>query len=307
MGALIRLYGEGADDAWFSAMSNPINLKIGFIGAGNMARAILGGAVRTGIVTPEATLVADLSAEQTARLAGETGCRVAADNAEVARESDLIIFATKPHQVAAICDEIRAFTRPDQLFVSICAGLRTATIEAALGGDNTAPQTGMSAAQSSAHRVVRVMPNTPALIGRGAAAVAGGAAASPADIDLVVRLFDAVGKAVVVPEDQLDAVTGLSGSGPAYVFRFIEALVDAGIDAGLAPDDAAILARQTVLGAAVMAIESPLPLHTLRANVTTPGGTTEAGLRVLEEGELGELISDCVAAATRRSRELSGG
>ena len=272
-------------------MSESINLKIGFIGAGNMARAILGGAVRTGIVTPEATLVADLSAEQTARIAGETGCRVAADNAQVARESDLIIFATKPHQVVAICEEIRPFTRPDQLFVSICAGVRTAGIEAALQGEP---------------RVVRVMPNTPALIGRGAAAVAGGAAATAADIALVARLFGAVGKAVVVPEDQLDAVTGLSGSGPAYVFRFIEALVEAGIDAGLSPDDAAILARHTVLGAAVMAIESPLPLHTLRANVTTPGGTTEAGLRVLEEGELCELIRDCVAAATRRSEELSG-
>ncbi len=282
-------------------MSEPILLKIGFIGAGNMARAILGGAVRTGIVAPETTLVADPAAEQTARIAGETGCRVAADNAQVARECDLIIFATKPHQVVAICEEIRPFTRPDQLFVSICAGVRTATIAAALGGGDS------SESQCTDPRVVRVMPNTPALIGRGAAAVAGGAAASPADIDLVVRLFGAVGKAVVVAEEQLDAVTGLSGSGPAYVFRFIEALVDAGIDAGLAPDDAAILARQTVLGAAVMAIESPLPLHTLRANVTTPGGTTEAGLRVLEEGELGELISDCVAAATRRSKELSGG
>ena len=279
-------------------MSDPILLKIGFIGAGNMARAILGGAVRTGIVTPETTLAADPAAEQTARIASETGCRVAADNAQVARECDLIIFATKPHQVAAICEEIRPFTRPDQLFVSICAGVRTATIAAALRG-KTAPQ--------DEPRVVRVMPNTPALIGRGAAAVAGGAAATADDVALVARLFDAVGKAVVVPEEQLDAVTGLSGSGPAYVFRFIEALVDAGIDAGLAPDDAAILARQTVLGAAVMAIESPLPLHILRANVTTPGGTTEAGLRVLEEGELGELISDCVAAATRRSEELSGG
>lgn len=271
-------------------MTTPFTEKIGFIGAGNMARAILGGAVRAGIIHPGNAIAADVSPEQAARIAAETSCRVAADNGEVARFADIVVIATKPHHVADVCRAIAPHAAPRHLFVSICAGVRTAAINDALGGG---------------HRVVRVMPNTPALIGCGAAAVAGGGAATPDDVRRVARLFDAVGRAIVVDEEQLDLVTGLSGSGPAYVFRFTEALIEAGTHLGLRPDDARALAIQTVLGAARMAAESDRPLHELRGNVTTKGGTTEAGLRVLEEGDFGELILDCVAAATRRSRELS--
>jgi pyrroline-5-carboxylate reductase len=265
---------------------------LGFIGAGNMARAILGGTVRAGLVDPTRALASDVSPDQLAGFCAATGAAPAASNREVAEKSDIIIIATKPFHVEGVCAEVREAARPGQIWISICAGIRTSLIEQNLGGGP---------------RVVRVMPNTPALIGCGAAGVAPGAHATPDDLDLVTRLFGAVGVAVRVEEDQLDLVTGLSGSGPAYVFRFAEALIEAATELGLAPEQARALALQTLLGSARMALESGRPLHDLRAAVTTKGGTTEAGLRALEEGDFSELIHDCVEAATRRSRELSGG
>ena len=235
-------------------------------------------------------IASDAIAEAVAAIAAETGAQPAASNSEVAQAADVILFATKPYQVADVCAEIRSYIRPTQLFVSICAGVRTQKIEDALG---------------SSARVVRVMPNTPALIGCGSAAIAPGRNASPDDLNIVKAMFDSVGTSVIVEEEKLDLVTGLTGSGPAYVFRFIEALLQAGTDLGLSDAEAKTLVPQMVLGAARMAIESGKPLHELRQNVTTKGGTTEAGLKVLEEGDFAQLVYDCVEAATRRSRELA--
>lgn len=267
-------------------------MRIGFIGAGNMARAIAGGLVRTGLSRPELISAADPDTGQRERFKAATGAATSDDNAAVAAASDVIVLATKPFQVANVCTGIRPHADASKLFVSICAGITTATIDAHLGGST---------------RVVRVMPNTPALVGCGATAIAGGAQATAADMELAAELFRAVGVVVTVAEEKLDLVTGLTGSGPAYVYLLGEALIDAAQELGLAADDADLLVRQLLRGAGLLAAESPQPLRELRGAVTTKGGTTEAGLCVLEEGGFRKLLRDCVARAAERSRELSAG
>jgi len=267
--------------------------KIGFIGSGNMARAIIRGMLNVNLLPASDITITDAVAEQVQKVQTETGVNAVASNSELAASCDVIIIATKPYHVADVMTEIRPALQPDRhVVISICAGVRTATIEAAAGGLNLP--------------VIRVMPNTPALIGMGSAAIAPGAYAEESHLQLASQIFDSVGASVITPEKKLDAVTGVSGSGPAYVFRFMEALLQAAEDSGLSPEEAKILVPQMVLGAAKMAIESDRPLAELRQAVTTPGGTTAAGLKVLEEGDFMGLISDCVAAATARSRELAG-
>lgn len=268
-----------------------LDKTIGFIGAGNMARAIVNGMISSGLIEADQAILSDAVESQLESAVAQTGTRAAKNNQEVARLSDVIILATKPYQVAEVCADIKNEVTTSKLIISICAGIPTRKIEEGLGGGV---------------KVVRVMPNTPALIGCGSAAIAPGKNAAANDLETATAIFEAVGAAVVVAEEKLDLVTGLTGSGPAYVFRFTEALLQAGIDQGLTEEEAKVLVPQMVLGAARMAIESGKPLHELRQNVTTKGGTTEAGLKVLEEGDFGQLIFDCVEAATRRSRELAG-
>lgn len=268
-----------------------LDRTVGFIGAGNMARAILKGMISSGLIAPAQALLSDAVASQIEEAVAQTGARAGANNKEVAREAEVIVLATKPFQVVDVCEEIRSELGASKLLVSICAGIPTRKIEAGL---------------APGAKVVRVMPNTPALIGCGSAAIAAGANAGKRDLETVEAIFRSVGTAVVVSEDKLDLVTGLTGSGPAYVFRFIEALLQAGTELGLSDAETRALVPQMVLGAARMAIESGKPLHELRQNVTTKGGTTEAGLKVLEEGDFAQLVHDCVAAATKRSRELAG-
>ena len=270
---------------------NAITQTIGFIGAGNMARAIANGLIKASLVVPDQIILSDANPEQVVKLTEETGARGAANNNELVEKSQIVILSTKPYHVADVCEQVRPQLKPGHLFISICAGVKTAKIEAALGG--TA-------------RVVRVMPNTPALIGCGSAAIAGGSHATADDIETARRIFEAVGTAVVVAEDKLDLVTGLTGSGPAYLFRFIEALIQAGQQLGLSQEEAAALVPQMVLGSARMAMESGRSLQELREAVTTKGGTTEAGLKKLEEGGFMQLVQECVSAATRRSAELAG-
>jgi pyrroline-5-carboxylate reductase len=257
-----------------------------------MGRAILSGMLNAGLVDDSQTLVADASSEQVERIAQQTHARAAQSNAALVEAADIVIIATKPFHVAAVCEEIRPQATPGKLFVTICAGIPTRFIEERLGGQT---------------RVVRVMPNTPALIGQGAAGIAPGAHATQQDLQHVSRIFDAVGKAVVVEEDKLDLVTGLTGSGPAYVFYFMEALIEAGVEMGLSPEAARTLVLQMVYGSARMALQSDKSLAELRQAVTTKGGTTEAGLRQLAEGDFFELIRQCVERATQRSKELSQG
>ncbi len=267
--------------------------SIGFIGSGNMARAIIRGMLNVSLVSSDNVWISDANPEQVTRLTAECGVNAAADNRDLARKADVIVIATKPHHVGGVVTEVRDLLDPKRhLLVSICAGVKTTAIEIAAG---------------EGIRVARVMPNTPALIGCGSAAISGGKATDDEDLALVSLIFNSVGKSVIVPEDKLDAVTGLSGSGPAYVFRFMEALLAAGVEQGLTEAEAKTLVPQMVLGAARMAVEGDRSLAEMREAVTTPGGTTAAGLHVLEEGDFMQLIHDCVEAATVRSRELASG
>lgn len=267
------------------------NKTIGFIGSGNMARAIIRGMVATGLINPTQIWISDANPDQIVKLTADTGVNPATDNLHLASQCDVIVLATKPHHVAGVMAEIRNVLEPTRhLVVSICAGVRTRSIEEAAG---------------PGVRVVRVMPNTPALIGAGSAAIAGGSNVGPDDLSLVTRIFDSVGASVVLDEEKLDAVTGVSGSGPAYVFRFMEALLAAAEAQGLTPAEAHTLVPQMVLGAARMAVEGDRGLAELREAVTTPGGTTAAGLQVLEDNNFMQLIGDCVGAATARSRQLA--
>lgn len=271
-------------------MSSLHGKKLAFIGAGNMARAIAAGVIGKGTVRPADIVASDISELQRAEFEKLTSAQTTGSNPEATRWADVVIFAVKPFHVATVCDEIRHEMRPDHLVISICAGITTQFLEQKLGGNV---------------RVVRAMPNTPALIGCGATAVAAGSRATREDLECVLELFRAVGVAIELPESALDIVTGLSGSGPAYVFYFAEALIAAAEKLGLAHDAAEILVKQTLHGASRLALESQQSLESLRAAVTTKGGTTEAGLRTLEQEGFQRAIFECVAAAARRSVELS--
>lgn len=265
-------------------------MRIGFIGGGNMARAIVGGALRAGRLRVEDVLVSEPDEARRQALA-EINVRAVWDNAAVAADCDLLVLAVKPQKMdealASICSSLDAART---LLVSIAAGKRIATLEFQL---------------PPGARVVRVMPNTPLLVGKGMSVLCGGTHATPQDLERAVRLFAASGETLVLEERHFDAVTAVSGSGPAYFFRLAEALQDAACEAGLPEAAAKQLACQTCIGAARLLEESPLPPEELRRQVTSPGGTTEAALQVLEAWGFGNLLSHAVAAAVKRGRELS--
>ncbi len=269
--------------------TSPLDVTIGFIGAGKMATALIKGILNAGLTTPERIIVSDVVPQAIERLVRDTGIRAATNNVELVRDANVVVFAVYPQIVPRVCEEIRDAVTPNHLLISIAAGLRTQKILAALGKEA---------------RLVRVMPNTPALVGAGAAAYCTAGSASDADADLAARLLRAVGRAVRVDEDLMDAVTGLSGSGPAYVFQFIEALADGGVRVGLPRPVALELAAQTVLGAALMVLQTGLHPGQLKDQVASPGGTTIAGLHELERGALRGTVMNAVQAATRRAAEL---
>jgi len=264
-------------------------LAIGFLGAGQMATALARGWAAAGLLDPARSLASDPYAAARDRFTSATGVRAVAGNAEVAAGADLLVLAVKPQTMAAVLAEVRPVVSPRHLVVSIAAGVTLGQLAAGLGGDA---------------RLVRVMPNTPCLVGASAAGFAAGPAATPADTALVARLFGAVGKAVAVPEPLLDAVTGLSGSGPAFVYVLIEALADGGVRAGLPRDVALTLAAQTVLGAAKMVLDTGTHPAALKDAVASPGGTTIAGLHALERAGFRAAAMDAVDAAARRATEL---
>ncbi len=264
--------------------------RIGVVGGGKMGGGLIEGMISGGMVGAEALTVADTDEKRLGELAKAYGVRVTADNREAVQGADLIILSVKPQNMAEVLSDL-AGAASSALFISIAAGISTAFIEERLG---------------EGVRVVRVMPNLPALIGEGAAALAPGAFATKADLELARQIFTAVGIAVVVEESLMDAVTGLSGSGPGYAFFIIEALVDGGVRMGLAGDVALKLAAQSLLGAAKLCLRGENPPAELREMVTSPGGTTLAGLKVLGEGRLRETLIAAVEAATHRSAELGG-
>ena len=272
---------------YISRMAAPF--KIGFLGAGKMATALARGFVNAKIVKANQLFAADPFEAARRTFAAETGATVGSANLEVTKRATVLILATKPDQVAAALAEISsAFTR-NHLLISIAAGVTLVKLETAL---------------PAGARVIRVMPNTPALVGAGAAGFVPGKNATVADAELAKKLLSAVGLALQVKESLLDAVTGLSGSGPAYVYQFIEALSDGGVAAGLPRDIATKLAAQTVLGGAKMVLETGLHPGVLKDQVTSPGGTTIEGIHELEKGKLRATVMSAVRASAEKSKKL---
>lgn len=263
--------------------------RIGFIGAGRMATALAQGLVRARFTTADRILAGDVEPRAQVSFARETGCATAASNVEAARGADVVVLAVKPQTMPAVLMELEPHLTTGQLVVSIAAGVTLGALTGALGANA---------------RVVRVMPNTPCLVGKGASGYALGGGASSDDGALVQRLLATVGLAVELPERLLDAVTGLSGSGPAYAFQIIEALSDGGVRVGLPRDVATQLAAQTLLGAAEMVLTTGQHPAALKDAVASPGGTTIAGLAVLERAGLRAALIEAVSAATARSQEL---
>ena len=264
-------------------------VRVGFVGAGRMATALARGFASAGFASADAVVACDIAETARERFREETGARVVDSLAQVMAEAELIVLAVKPQQMTGVLSDMKSLVEARHLIVSIAAGIRLATFTAALGDDC---------------RLVRVMPNTPCLVSASAAGFAIGGAATEEDGQLVERMLTTVGVAVAVEEKLLDAVTGLSGSGPAYVYQIIEALSDGGVRVGLPRDVATKLAAQTVLGAARMVLETGEHPGVLKDAVTSPGGTTIAGLHALERGGLRACLMNAVESATQRSLEL---
>jgi pyrroline-5-carboxylate reductase len=260
------------------------------IGAGNMAEALVAGLVRRGCWKPSQIVVTDLRSRQRRRLARTYNVAASADNASAVRKADIVLLAVKPPQMHGVLSEIGPWLRKNQLVLSIAAGIPTRVIESFLG--RGVP-------------VIRIMPNTPALVGMGAAALARGRFAKAAHERLACGMMETVGTVVTLREKDMDAVTAVSGSGPAYVFYLAEAMKEAGVKLGLRPQVADALVRQTIRGAGELLAQSKEDPRMLRRRVTSPGGTTQAALNVMEKARLKAVVHQALQQASKRSRALS--
>jgi len=267
------------------------NKTIAFIGAGNMGEALIRGLLAAGTVRPQQIMASDLKTDRLQLFSKAFGIRTTTNNAAAVAAANIVLLAVKPQQITEVLGSLRDQMTMDKLLISIAAGVPTARIEKELG---------------KTPRVIRVMPNTPALVGAGAAALCKGKYATDDDLATAEAILDAVGITVRTEEKFLDAITALSGSGPAYIFLVAEAMIKAGIEMGLEEDVATTLTIQTVLGAAKLMLESGEPPADLRRKVASPGGTTEAALEVMSERKLVDIFVEAIKAAARRSRELSG-
>lgn len=263
--------------------------RVGLVGAGQMATALGQGFVHSGLIAPENLLAADPDADALERFARATGGRTAQDNTQVADQSEVVFLAVKPQQIAEVLAELRGKLTAGHLVVSIAAGVRLAVLSEGLG---------------AGPRLVRVMPNTPCLVGQGACGFCLGGKATAEDARLVQQLLGAVGIAYQLGEKLLDAVTGLSGSGPAFLYVIIEALSDGGVRMGLPRKIATALAAQTVRGAGEMVAATGEHPGVLKDRVASPGGTTIAGLQALESAGVRAALMAAVEAATRRSIQM---
>lgn len=268
-----------------------IDERVGVIGAGRIGGAILRAMIGAALVEKRQLIASLPRGESREELARELGIRVTGDNREVCDFADVVMLTVKPQTLAPVLDEVALRLTPEKLVVSFAAGVPTRRIESHL--------------QEGA-RVVRVMTNTPCLVGAAASAYAAGSRARAEDLQLVERVLKSFGTALRLEERHLDAVTGLSGSGPAYVFLFLESLADGGVQVGLTREAALRLALQTLYGAAKLAMETGKHPGQLKDEVTSPGGTTMAGLYALEKGGFRGTVMDAVVQATRRSQELGG-
>ena len=266
--------------------------SVGFLGAGNMGEALIKGLLAAKLVPAQAIFATDVRPERLKELDRQYGIQVSSDNAELVKRADIVILAVKPQIMDAVATEIAPAVTRGKLLISIAAGVATDKIRARLPRDA---------------RLIRVMPNTPALVLEGATAIAKADGLEPGDLDVAREIFGAVGRVVVLGEEMIDAVTGLSGSGPAYVAIVIESLADGGVRMGLDRATAMTLATQTVLGAAKLLLETGLHPGALKDMVSSPGGTTIAGIAALEEGGLRTTFIKAVERATQRSRELGQG
>ena len=265
------------------------NRKIGLLGAGNMAGALIRGLLSSKTLRPEQIRASDLRADHLAELEKSYGIKTHTDNGELLSWANVVVLAVKPQVIDRVLDQISGDLNSDTLVISIAAGVPMRAIEARL---------------PDGIRVLRAMPNTAAIALASATGIAPGTRATPEDIKFTKALFDATGRSVVLDESQLDAVTGLSGSGPAYIMMIIDALADGGVKVGLSRETSLMLAAQTVYGSAKLLLETGEHPGRLKDMVTSPGGTSIAGIHTLEAGGLRNTLINAVEAATRRATEL---
>ena len=266
--------------------------KVGFLGAGNMGEAMIRGLLKAGTVLAEDIFATDARLDRLQQLGKLYGIHTLSDNSLLVKRVDVVILAVKPQIIHSVLKEVGSAVTPKKLVISVAAGVPTVALRADL---------------PKGVRLIRVMPNTPALVLEGVTAVAKADGLQKGDLETAEEIFGAVGKVVVLEEEALDAVTGLSGSGPAYVALMIEALADGGVKVGLDRLTAMTLAAQTVLGSAKLLIETGAHPGQLKDMVTSPGGTAIAGIAALEEGGVRRTLISAVERATLRSRELGRG
>jgi pyrroline-5-carboxylate reductase len=266
--------------------------RVGFLGGGNMGEALIKGLIAASVVPADLMIASEPRSDRLAELTRRYGVRGAASNVELVREADVVVLAVKPQIMMPVLAEISSSLAKRHLVISIAAGVSTSTIRA---GAN------------KGLRLIRVMPNAPALVLQGVTAIAKATGLEDGDLETAQEIFGAVGKVVVLEEDLMDAVTGLSGSGPAYVAVVIESLADGGVKMGLDRVTAMTLATQTVLGAVTLLLETGVHPGSLKDMVSSPGGTTIAGIAALEEGGIRTTLIKAVERATLRSRELGRG
>ena len=264
--------------------------RIGFIGGGQMGEALIRGIIKSGLYAPEAISVTEPNSKRRQYMSSTYGIQAAAESTTLWESCSIIILAVKPQIMDSVLTASKDLAGPQHLIISIAAGLPISFYEQGLGRDDC--------------KIIRVMPNTPALVLEGASALSGNKNVEKSDLQLAEEIFNKVGKAVILDEQALDAVTGLSGSGPAYVFTFAEAMIDAGVKSGLTRPVAETLALQTILGSVKLLMESRKHPAELRAMVTSPGGTTIAAQQILERSGFRGIIMDAIDAAVNRSTEL---
>ncbi len=276
--------------------------KIGFIGAGNMGEAFAGALIRTDKISPMMIWMSDASADRLDMMAQTYGIHVTRDNFTLFSDCDVVVLAVKPQQMTPVLSEIaghKDYTVTERkLMISIAAGFPIQKIENILYPP-------LNAGQREKLPIIRVMPNTPALVLAGMSGMSSNRHADAEDIRFTRTLLEAMGKVIEFEEEKLDAVTALSGSGPAYIFYMIEAMTEAGVQVGLRPEDAAAMTLETMEGAIRLMKERKESPESLRRKVTSPGGTTEAALKVMKTNKFKQCVIDAVAAAARRSKELS--
>jgi pyrroline-5-carboxylate reductase len=267
-------------------------LKVAIIGAGKMGGILLQGFLKNHLVAPEQIFATVQHPDRAQALSAQFGVEVTTDNLAAAQEADVILLGVKPIQVPDLIEQIKPALKPGKMVLSFAASVKTRSIEDGAGCELA---------------VIRAMPNTPAMIGAGVTALCAGRFVSPENMAIAQRIFNTVGRTVIVDEKHMDAVTGLSGSGPAFLYIIIEALAEAGVNVGLPRDVATLLAAQTTLGSARMVLETGYHPALLKDQVTTPAGCTVDGILELEEGGLRVTLIKAVKRATQRAKELANG